>query len=494
MKTLNVEQGSNEWLEVRARYRAASDAPVVMGVGRISRDELLRLKATGDDREFSDYVRRHILDRGHEIEAVARPIAEALIGEELYPVTGVCDDGYLLASFDGLTMGGDICWECKSWNRDKVESVMAGRVPEADHWQVVQQLVVSGAEHCLYMVTDGTVEQTATVMVRLDPADAEKLRDYWRQFDADLAAYVPAPVAPEPVGRAPEDLPALRVEVTGMVTASNLEAFRDHALAVFDGINTELACDEDFADAERTVKWRGEVEQRLEAAKEQALAQTADIDALFRALDEIKAEARDKRLELDKLVKARKQSIRAEIVNEAREALAAHVTALEETLPGAWSLPLAAPDFAAAMKGKRTISSLRGAVDAVLTDAKVEASRLARRMADNLEAFAAFEVAHGTLFPDLGALLNKEAEDFLAVVKLRIAEHKAALEEARRTAEAAPAPEPEPAPASRPAKGVVRRQPPSWEQILRAIAHAYDVNLLTAERYVLDAMPRKEVA
>lgn len=75
--------------------------------------------------------------------------------------------------------------------------------------------------------------------------------------------YEPSEAAPEAVGKTPDALPALRIEVTGMVTASNLEQFKAHSLAVFAAINTDLQTDQHFADAEKTVKWCGEVEDRL---------------------------------------------------------------------------------------------------------------------------------------------------------------------------------------------------------------------------------------
>ncbi len=56
---------------------------------------------------------------------------------------------------------------------------------------------------------------------------------------------------------------------------------------MFSAINTDLQTDQHFADAEKTVKWCGEVEERLEAAKQHALSQTETIDALFRTIDEI---------------------------------------------------------------------------------------------------------------------------------------------------------------------------------------------------------------
>jgi predicted phage-related endonuclease len=70
-------------------------------------------------------------------------------------------------------------------------------------------------------------------------------------------------------------------------------------------VNRDLSTDADFADAEKAVKWCSDVESRLAAAKEHALSQTASIEALFRTIDDISAEARTVRLELDKLVTAR---------------------------------------------------------------------------------------------------------------------------------------------------------------------------------------------
>ena len=102
--------------------------------------------------------------------------------------------------------------------------------------------------------------------------------------------------APIPVGRAPDQLPALSVQVTGMVTASNLKVFEDSALAVIDSVKTTLSTDQDFADAKKAVKWCGDVEEAVAAAKKQALSQTQSIDELFSSLDRISAHARETRL------------------------------------------------------------------------------------------------------------------------------------------------------------------------------------------------------
>ena len=160
----------------------------------------------------------------------------------------------------------------------------------------------------LYSVSDGAPEGTVSLWYELQESDKAKLIAGWKQFDEDLKNYTHTETKAEPTGKAPESLPALNIEVKGMVTASNIDAFKSHALAVFGAINKDRQTDGDFADAEKTVKWCKEVEDKLEAAKQHALSQTADIDALFRAIDDISAEARRVRLDLDKLVKTRKEN------------------------------------------------------------------------------------------------------------------------------------------------------------------------------------------
>ena len=57
-----------------------------------------------------------------------------------------------------------------------------------------------------------------------------------------LAAWVPPEAKPAPVvGKTPDNLPALLIQVTGAVTASNLPEYKAHALEVFRGINRTLA-------------------------------------------------------------------------------------------------------------------------------------------------------------------------------------------------------------------------------------------------------------
>lgn len=428
MKIHNVAQGSEAWHALRANYFTASEAPAMMGASKqMKRTELLHAKKTGLDRDVSWWVQKNLFDKGHEAEALARPILEARIGEDLFPVVGT--EGDLLASLDGCTILGDVLFEHKMWNEQLAADVRAGILDPHYYWQLEQQLLVSGAEKVIFVCSDGTEENFVSMEYAPVPGRAATLVAGWKQFQADLLDFTPAEAVPEAVGKTPESLPALRIEVTGMVTASNLEQFKAHSLAVFGSINTELETDQHFADAEKAVKWCGDVEERLEAAKQHALSQTESIDALFRTIDEISAEARAKRLMLDKLVKARKLSIREDIVMTAAKALQTHIDQINTSLGGKARMPAVPADFAGAIKGKKTISSLRDSADSELARAKIAASQIGDSIRSNLASLDELAADYLFLFNDVQQLVMKANDDLVALIKVRISEHQKAEEQ-----------------------------------------------------------------
>lgn len=434
MKIHSVIQGSEAWHALRANYFTASEAPAMMGASKqMKRTELLHAKKTGLDRDVSWWVQKYLFDKGHEAEALARPILEARIGEDLFPVVGTKGD--LLASLDGCTMLGETLFEHKMWNEQLAADVLAGTLDPHYYWQLEQQLLVSGAEKVIFVCSDGTEDNFVSMEYAPVPGRAATLVAGWKQFQADLLDFTPVEILPEAVGKTPESLPALRIEVTGMVTASNLEQFKAHSLAMFDSINTDLQTDQDFADAEKTVKWCGEVEERLAAARQHALSQTESIDTLFRAIEEISAEARRKRLELNNLVKARKVSIREDIIMAAAKALQTHIDQINTSLGGKARMPVVPADFAGAIKGKKSITSLRDAADSELARAKIAASQIGDSIRANLVSYAELAASHTFLFNDLQQLVLKANDDLVALIKVRISEHQKAeadKEEAQR--------------------------------------------------------------
>jgi predicted phage-related endonuclease len=436
MKILKLIQGTPEWAAHRAHHFNASDAPAMMGCSdNQTRTELMTALHTGLQREHSDYVQERILNPGHRFEELARPLAENIIGSDLYPVTGSDDvDGLpLSASFDGLTMDRRTAFEHKRLNATLIETMTpectGAMLPLKYQVQMEQQCIVSGCQRVLFMASDwsadGNLIEERHCWYEPNPALAAEILAGWKQLQAEMPTFTPHAPTVKPVGKTMETLPALHIAVTGAVTASNLGDFKAHALAVFDGINRTLTTDQEFADAEAAVKWCGEVETRLKAAKDHALSQASDIYTLLSTLDEVSEEARKVRLELGKLVEQRKTAIRTEIVAKAAEGYRTHIAQLNQNLgrqilPG----PLTPPDFATAIKGKRSIDSLKNAADTELAKAKTQANLLAERVTSNLQTLSA-QTEYASLFPDTATLALKLPDDLDAIIQSRIATHQA---------------------------------------------------------------------
>lgn len=509
MKILELQQGTEKWLAERRKYNTASEAPIVKGASsKTSRSEMLRLKQSGLEQEHSQWVLEVLFPRGHEVEAAARPIAEQIVGEELYPAVAVSDEGDLMASYDGVTMLEDVVWECKQWNESKAEQVRNSICPDEDFWQVVQHAAVAVGARCLYMVTDGTEDKTVSCWVDVKPAAIQELRDSWAQFERDLLTYE-APEPEKPVtGSGPKDLPALNIELSGGVSASNLSKFRDKAVAVFDGIKTDLETDQDFADADATVKFCSDIEKRLKAAKEHALSQTQDIDQLFKTIDEINEQARSKRLELDKLVKAEKDRRKGEVVSSARSDYQSHVDALQQDLnsDSCWVISWAFEDIdvGGAIKGKSKINKMQDAADTAVANAKIEANKKSRQIRESLETLKAEAEGYESIFPDGGQLVvDNKSGALTELARGRIAQHKeqerrkeaerqakadANAKQVARDHEMADSDANPAAPKStQPPSGAVEPETkrPSDAQIVSAIAEAFGVDEATASDWIV---------
>lgn len=424
MKILNVTQGSPEWHSARDTHFCASDAPAMLGLCKHkTRAELLKEKALGITAAISP-MEQQIFDRGHAAEAAIRPHIAAMIGDELFPV--VVEEGGLLASLDGATMDEETVFEHKIWNEELVAQIRAGELIPHSYWQLEHQLHVAKAKRVIFVCSDGNPEKCVHMEYAPVPGRAEFLVAAWEQFDTDLCAY--RTPAPDPIveKKALMALPALSVQLVGKVTTSNLPAYRNSALEFIKAINTELQTDQDFADAETTVKFCEAAEKNLEAVKDQAISQTASIDELFRSIDQISEAMRSKRLMLNKLVTSRKEQIRSDILQTGRNDWNAHVNELNRVLRRI-SITTPVPDFAAAMKGKRTLSSLREAVASVLTSSKVTATQQSELFTSRLAIVDEVAKDHGFLVRDLAVLVAMPTETLSAVIKQRVTDHEAEL-------------------------------------------------------------------
>jgi len=136
---------------------------------------------------------------------------------------------------------------------------------------------------------------------------------------------------------------------------------------------------------------------------------------------------------LDKLVKARKLSIREDIVMDAAKALQVHIDQINASLGGKARMPAVPADFAGAIKGKKTISSLRDSADSQLARAKIAASQIGDSIRSNLASLDELAAYYLFLFNDTQQLVMKANEDLIALIKVRISEHQEAEEQKAET-------------------------------------------------------------
>lgn len=428
----NVKQGSSEWRQLRSQYFTASEAPAMMGCGYISRNDLLRQKALGIVDEPTQEQQR-LFDRGHAAEAKYRPIAARLIGGgELYPITASIEiNGLkLLASSDGVTMMGDSAFEHKLLNQSLVEMMIRDGEPGPKwYWQLEQQILVLGVERILFATSDGTEDGGSYCWYTSKPERRAALIAGWEQFAKDLAEFVPeakfAPVVAAPV----ETLPAVSVRVDGaLAIVSNLPDFGAALRTFIEKIPADPSTDQEFADTEAACKALKKAEEALESAETNALAQLTDVDTMRRFVADYKALARTTRLQKERLVAARKEAIKAEIVAGGMSALAKHIRELSAAMPANY-MPQVPADFGGAIKGLRTVDSIRNAVDTELARAKIAASEIATRIQTNIGQIDA--AGAPMLFADMATLVLKQPDDLAAVIAQRKAAEQARLEAER---------------------------------------------------------------
>jgi predicted phage-related endonuclease len=423
MKRHNLIQGSDAWHEFRLNHFGASEAAAMLGVSKkTTRNELLRMKATGNAKEFSNYVQKNIFDYGHEVEALARPLVEAMIDDELYPVT--CSDGDLSASCDGLTMAGDIAFEHKQWNESLADSVRDGVLPAEHVPQCQQILMITGATKVIFTVSDGTPENMVTMDVFPSEYFFGQIRAGWDQFAKDLAAYEHKVIVDKPVADSIEAFPVATIQAKGELILSNLPEVLPRFDLFLANQKTDLVTDDDFANGEAVAKFSRETAKKLRLVADQTIDQIASVSEAVRALNNYADQFDGLGLKLEKLVKSEKEARKDSIINAAKLKWREHLDAIDAELKTA-HLQIGAPDFLTAVKGKRTIESIENAVDTTLASGKIAADALAKTYRANLawahENASEFNFLYAN---DLSAIVAKQPEDFKNLIESRIANFK----------------------------------------------------------------------
>ena len=185
MRRIDHEQGTPEWHAWRRTRRMASYAPALMGASKYqSRQDVLDYYVRGSTFSGNAATRY-----GHENEHQARAYAAGIIGDFLMPTCIEDDEGVYGSSLDGFTDCGRHIVEAKCpykgtdspiW-RDVLDNSAGGY-----EWQIQHQLMVSGAESCLYVVW--TPDDARHLWRVRDQAAQDALRRAWDALWQDVLA------------------------------------------------------------------------------------------------------------------------------------------------------------------------------------------------------------------------------------------------------------------------------------------------------------------
>lgn len=455
MKTIDVIPGTPEWHAHRLTTYNASDAPAMLGCSPYqTRTELIARLATGIVPEVDAETQRRF-DDGHRYEALARPLAAEVLGEDLYPISGSSEypglDKPLGASFDGASITDERLWEHKSLNNE-LRAVLpetgvgdykvGAQLAKVYRAQMEHQLLVNeAADDVLFSASkwnsNGELEEIRHCRYKSDPALRAEILAGWKQLAEDVKAYVPpAASAVEKIVAEPvEALPAPVVKVTGQIAlVDNFKAFKERLREFLaEKLIREPKTDEDFVNLDAQIRAMKSAREALKAAEAQMLAQVEPVDQAKKTKDMLDKLLQQNVSMAEGILDAEKARRKGEIVAVGVKGLADHIASLNQRL-GKPYMPNIPADFGGCIKGLKSLTSMEDKVATELARAKIAASEVADKLQKNLEYLREHASEYKHLFPDTEQIIGKAHDDLQALVQNRITAHKQA-EEKRLEAE-----------------------------------------------------------
>lgn len=145
---LNVEQGSQEWLDIRKTHITGTDAAIILGKNPWKTPYKLWSQKMG--LVEPDKVNSKML-AGQKYEPVARARFEELIGNAYPPTVNINpEEPWMMASTDGVSLSRLEMIEIKC-SEKMFKSVDEGVIPDYYYPQVQHNLACTGAERCHFI-------------------------------------------------------------------------------------------------------------------------------------------------------------------------------------------------------------------------------------------------------------------------------------------------------------------------------------------------------
>ena len=154
MKTIELEQGSQEWLSWRKTVITATDCSCILGNNPWTTAYKCWQRKLGLIEEQASSA---AMERGKALEPEARAQFIERYGLNMIPVVvESAEFDFLGASLDGISDDGRALLEIKCGGTKLHQMALNQEIPQYYLDQIQHQLLVTGAERCFYYSYDGT--------------------------------------------------------------------------------------------------------------------------------------------------------------------------------------------------------------------------------------------------------------------------------------------------------------------------------------------------
>lgn len=144
---MTIEQNTPEWLEFRKNHIGASDAPIILKQSPWKTPYRLWQEKVS----LAESETNAVMQRGHEMEAIARAALEDKLGMPLGPKIKLHSQrSWMMASLDAVSFDECTVAEIKCPGKADHEIALSGQVPEKYVAQLQHQIEVGSVEMVYY--------------------------------------------------------------------------------------------------------------------------------------------------------------------------------------------------------------------------------------------------------------------------------------------------------------------------------------------------------
>ena len=190
MKIIELQQGTEEWLNWRRTVITATEASIILGNNPYETPYNCWQRKMG---LIGEKKSNEAMERGKRLEPEARNQFFERFGIEMIPkVVESTEFNFLGASLDGISHTGHLILEIKCGAAKLHSMAERGEIPEYYKDQMQHQLLVTGADLAFYYSYDGT--DGICIEVLPDPEWKKKFLPKAREFWKCIAFAEPPPL------------------------------------------------------------------------------------------------------------------------------------------------------------------------------------------------------------------------------------------------------------------------------------------------------------